>query len=152
LRKLTRPRSARMAANSVSRNFAWGLLTVGICCRISLTMVIGHSSVECSVAHVYSTRNGLICTLSHSKIVRSIAPRQEEKTMTLLLKQAFEKASQLPEELQDQLAQEMLEDIAGELQWDTTLAQSEDLLEQLAAQALREFEAGRTRPQGFDEL
>jgi hypothetical protein len=79
-------------------------------------------------------------------------PRQEEKTMTLLLKQAFEKASQLPEELQDQLAQEVLEDIAGELQWDTTLAQSEDLLEQLAAQALQEFEAGRTRPQGFDEL
>ena len=72
--------------------------------------------------------------------------------MTLLLKQAFEKASQLPDDLQDQLAQEVLEDIAGELQWDTTLAQSEDLLEQLVAQALREFEAGRTRPQGFDEL
>ena len=72
--------------------------------------------------------------------------------MTVLLKQAFEKASQLPDDLQDQLAQEVLEDIAGELQWDTTLAQSEDLLEQLAAQALREFEAGRTRPQGFDEL
>ena len=79
-------------------------------------------------------------------------PRQEEKTMTMLLKQAFEKASQLPDDLQDQLAQEVLEDIAGELQWDTTLAQSEALLEQLAAQALREFEAGRTRPQGFDEL
>ena len=62
--------------------------------------------------------------------------------MTILLKQAFEKASQLPDDLQDQLAQEVLEDIAGELQWDTTLAQSEDLLEQLAAQALREFEAG----------
>jgi hypothetical protein len=79
-------------------------------------------------------------------------PRQEEKTMTILLKQAFEKASQLPDDLQDQLAQEVLEDIAGELQWDTTLAQSEALLEKLAEQALQEFEAGRTRPQGFDEL
>jgi len=79
-------------------------------------------------------------------------PRQEDNTMTILLKQAFEKASQLPDGLQDQLAQEILEDIAGELQWDTTLAQSEALLEKLAAQALREFEAGRTRPQGFDEL
>jgi hypothetical protein len=79
-------------------------------------------------------------------------PRQEENTMTILLKQAFEKASQLPDDLQDQLAQEVLEDIAGELQWDTTLAQSEALLEKLAEQALREFEAGRTRPQGFDEL
>ena len=36
--------------------------------------------------------------------------------MTILLKQAFEKASQLPDDLQDQLAQEVLEDIAGELQ------------------------------------
>ena len=49
------------------------------------------------------------------------------------------------------MMQEVLEDIAGELQWDTTLAQLEELLEQLTAQALREFEAGRTRPQGFDE-
>jgi hypothetical protein len=72
--------------------------------------------------------------------------------MTILLKQAFEKASQLPDDLQDQLAQEVLEDIAGELQWDTTLAQSGELLEKLAEQALREFEAGRTHPQGFDEL
>ena len=69
-----------------------------------------------------------------------------------MLKQAFEKASQLPEDLQDQLAQEVLEDIAGELLRDTTLAQSEDLLEQLAAQALREFEADAPVPQGFDEL
>ena len=62
--------------------------------------------------------------------------------MTTLLQQAFEKASQLPVDLQDQLAQELLEDIAGELQWDTTFARSEDLLEQLAAKALQEFEAG----------
>jgi hypothetical protein len=72
--------------------------------------------------------------------------------MTILLQQAFEKASQLPAELQDQLAQDILDDIAGELQWDTTLARSEDLLEKLAGKALREFEAGRTHPQGFDEL
>ena len=62
--------------------------------------------------------------------------------MTILLKQAFEKASQLPADLQDQLAQEVLEDIAGELQWDTTLAQSEELLEKLAEQALRGIRGG----------
>ena len=77
---------------------------------------------------------------------------QERNTMTRLLKQAFDKASQLPDDLQDQLAHEVLEDIAGELRWDTTLAQSEELLEKLAEKALQEFEAGRTRPQGFDEL
>ena len=72
--------------------------------------------------------------------------------MTTLLQQAFEKATQLPADLQDQLAQDVLDDIVGELQWDTTLAHSEDLLEKLAEKALREFEAGHTRPQGFDEL
>src|SRR5712691_2481850 len=87
-----------------------------------------------------------------TQLIPGYPPRQEEKTMTTLLQQAFEKASQLPDDLQDQLAQDLLDDIAGELQWDTTLAHSEDLLEQLAEQALREFEAGRTRPQGFDEL
>jgi len=77
---------------------------------------------------------------------------QEEKTMTTLLQQAFEKAAQLPADLQDQLAQDLLDAIAGKLQWDTTLAHSEDLLEKLAEKALREFEAGRTRPQGFAAL
>ena len=72
--------------------------------------------------------------------------------MTTLLQKAFEQASQLPADLQDQLAQELLEDIAGERQWDATFADSEALLEQMATKALQEFEAGRTRPQGFDEL
>jgi hypothetical protein len=72
--------------------------------------------------------------------------------MTTLLQQAFEKASQLPAQLQDQLAKDLMDDISGELQWDATLARSEELLEKLAEKALREFEAGRTRPQGFDEL
>ena len=68
--------------------------------------------------------------------------------MTTLLQQVFEKASQLSADLQDQLAQDLLEDIAGEMQWDTTLAHSENLLEKLAEKALWKFEAGRTRPQG----
>jgi hypothetical protein len=72
--------------------------------------------------------------------------------MTTLLQQAFEKASQLPAELQDQIAQDLMSDISGELQRDTTLASSGDLLEKLAEKALRDFEAGRTRPQGFDEM
>jgi hypothetical protein len=58
----------------------------------------------------------------------------------------------LPADLQDQLAQDLLEDIAKEMQWDATLAHSEDLLKKLVEKALREFEAGRTRPQGFEEL
>jgi hypothetical protein len=72
--------------------------------------------------------------------------------MTSLLKQAFDKASQLPQDLQDQIAQDLLEEIEWELKWDETLAGSEDLLERLANKALQEFEAGKTVQKGFDEL
>ncbi len=37
--------------------------------------------------------------------------------MTTLLEQAFEAAQQLPGELQDELAQQLLDDIANELDW-----------------------------------
>jgi hypothetical protein len=72
--------------------------------------------------------------------------------MTELLKKAFEQASRLPDRLQDEVAQELLEDIDGEVQWDDTLARSKDKLEKMADRALQEFRAGRTRKAGFDEL
>lgn len=72
--------------------------------------------------------------------------------MTSLLKKAFDKASQLPPNLQDQIAQDLLEEIEWEFKWDETLAGSEDLLEKLANKALQEFEAGKTVRKGFDEL
>ncbi|HSF39100.1 MAG TPA: hypothetical protein VLT87_04855 [Thermoanaerobaculia bacterium] len=72
--------------------------------------------------------------------------------MTKLLKKAFEQASQLPEELQNEVALQLLEDVEGERRWDATLASSPDQLEKLADRALEEFRAGRTRKMGFDEL
>ena len=72
--------------------------------------------------------------------------------MTSLLKKAFDKASQLPLALQDQIAQGLLEEIEWELKWDETLTGSERLLEKLANEALAEFEAGKTVQKGFDEL
>jgi hypothetical protein len=72
--------------------------------------------------------------------------------MTKLLSQLFEKAAGLPEDLQDQLAQEMLEEIEGEFRWDQTLANSQDKLEKLAEKAAQDFRAGRTKEMGFDEL
>jgi hypothetical protein len=38
--------------------------------------------------------------------------------MTELLTQAFEKASELPDDLQDHLALDVLEEIEGESRWD----------------------------------
>ena len=72
--------------------------------------------------------------------------------MTTLLKEAFDMASQLPEDLQNQLARDLLDEIEWELKWDNTLSDSQDLLEKLAGNAIRDFEAGKTQKKGFDEL
>jgi hypothetical protein len=72
--------------------------------------------------------------------------------MTSLLKEAFEKASRLPPDLQDQIAQHLLDEIEWEFKWDKTLASSDDLLEKLANKAIKDFEAGKTHQKGFDEL
>jgi hypothetical protein len=72
--------------------------------------------------------------------------------MTRLLERAIEEASRLPETLQDEIAERLLDDIHGEEQWDQTLARSADALEKLADRALADFRAGRTKKMGFDEL
>jgi hypothetical protein len=72
--------------------------------------------------------------------------------MTNLLAQAFQKASQLPENLQDEIASELIEEIEWESRWDETLAQSQDKIDQLAQKALDEYLSGKTKEMGFDEL
>jgi predicted thioredoxin/glutaredoxin len=72
--------------------------------------------------------------------------------MTDLLAQAFAKASELPESLQDELARELLAGLVGEARWSAALTDSAETLDNLAEQALKEHEAGRTKEIGFDEL
>ena len=72
--------------------------------------------------------------------------------MTTLLSKAFEKASVLPETLQDEIARELLEEIEGERQWDKTLSKSAEKIDLLAQQALKEYKAGKTAAAGIDEL
>ena len=72
--------------------------------------------------------------------------------MTKLLSKAFEKAKNLPEGIQDEIAAILLEDIEGELKWDDTLKKSNEKLEKMASKALDNFRAGRTKKKGFDEL
>jgi hypothetical protein len=72
--------------------------------------------------------------------------------MTRLLTEAFDKAAQLPEGLQDELARDLIEEIAWETQWDETLSKSQDNLEKLAEKALRQYREGKTREMGFGEL
>jgi len=68
--------------------------------------------------------------------------------MTRLLTQAFKKASKLSEDLQDQIARELLEEIEGESHWDQTLAESEEQLELLAEKAAQQYRAGNIRLSG----
>ncbi len=73
--------------------------------------------------------------------------------MTNLLTEAFNKAQNLPEHLQNELAQQVIEDIESELQWQETLSQPQSSsLDQLARQALNDSLEGKTKEMGFDEL
>jgi len=62
------------------------------------------------------------------------------------------KAAKLPAAVQNQLAEQLLDDIEGETKWDTTIAKSQSTLEKLAEKARRAQRNGKTRSVGFDEL
>jgi len=74
--------------------------------------------------------------------------------MTKLLEQAFKKAQKLSNSLQDELAQQLLEDIENELKWQESLSDSDvnlDILEEMAQGALIEDREGKTEEKGFGE-
>ena len=68
--------------------------------------------------------------------------------MTELLQQAFEQAAKLPQPQQDTFARFLLAELDSERRWDELLnrPKSQDLLEQLADQAVAAHRAGRTQP------
>lgn len=70
--------------------------------------------------------------------------------MTKLLKKAFERLAKLPEDEQDAYAAILLEEIDSDDLWLKTLAESQDVLESLADEALKEHKAGKTTPLDFD--
>jgi hypothetical protein len=77
---------------------------------------------------------------------------ETEQAMTVQLEKAFAKASDLPRAVQQQLAEQILADIDGEAQWDKTMRNSQDFLEEMAAKARRAKRLGKTVRKGFDEL
>ena len=68
--------------------------------------------------------------------------------MTELLQQAFEQAAKLPQTQQDTFARFLLAELDAERRWAELLnrPESEDLLEQLADEAVAAHRAGRTQP------
>lgn len=72
--------------------------------------------------------------------------------MTDLLKEAFDKAAQLPPEEQDALAALLLEEMASEKRWEEAFARSQDQLSKMAKEALTEFHEGKTLPLDEDNM
>jgi hypothetical protein len=65
--------------------------------------------------------------------------------MTQLLESAFTEASKLSELQQNRLAQWLLDELLVDKKWDILFANSEDFLADLANEALREYEVGKTK-------
>jgi hypothetical protein len=72
--------------------------------------------------------------------------------MTTLLSQAFEQASLLPETEQDALAVRLLDKLHSEKRWSEAFAESQDVLETLADQALAAKQQGKTAPLDLGRL
>ncbi|PSF34511.1 hypothetical protein C7H19_18970 [Aphanothece hegewaldii CCALA 016] len=73
--------------------------------------------------------------------------------MTNLLIEAFKKAQDLPDYLQNELAEQLIQDVENELKWQQLLTQPQNVkLEELAAKALSDSMNGNTKKMGFDEL
>lgn len=65
--------------------------------------------------------------------------------MTELLEQAIARLKTLPASEQDALAAMILEELEDEVQWDEAFADSKDTLAILAAEAMAEDRAGKTK-------
>jgi hypothetical protein len=72
--------------------------------------------------------------------------------MTGQLKKAFEEASKLPENEQDELAQFVLVELSTERQWSEAFAGSGKRLQELAKEASAEHEQGSTKVLDPDTL
>jgi len=72
--------------------------------------------------------------------------------MTKLLEKAFKEASKLPVVEQNALAKWLVEELEAETKWEQMFSESEDILDQLADEALETHKKGKTRPLNIDHL
>jgi hypothetical protein len=70
--------------------------------------------------------------------------------MTQLLERAFTEASKLPDPEQDAFASLLLAELDSERRWAQAFAGTQGQLGALADEALREFDAGETRPMDLE--
>lgn len=72
--------------------------------------------------------------------------------MTQLLEHVFQEVSKLPDMQQNMIARWLLDEVLTEKKWDSLFVESEDFLENLADEALKEHRAGKTKPLDLDKL
>jgi len=72
--------------------------------------------------------------------------------MTNMLKKAFDEAAKLPEIEQNALARLVLEELKSDRKWDKQFAESEDVLAELAREALQEESNSETTDLDEDRL
>ena len=72
--------------------------------------------------------------------------------MTQLLEKAFKRVSKLPEIEQNVMAKWLIDELKSEKKWEKVFAESEDILEKLADEALAELAQGKTKPLDIDKL
>lgn len=72
--------------------------------------------------------------------------------MTTLLDSAFKKIETLPEIEQNIFARFIIDEIENEKKWENSFALSEDLLENMANEALIEFDSKKTSILDLDKL
>ena len=72
--------------------------------------------------------------------------------MTELLEKAFSEVSKLDESQQDSFARWLLEELESERRWEKAFNDSQDLLSQLADEALAEHRSGKTKRLDPDNL
>ena len=75
-----------------------------------------------------------------------IGSRKGAFMMTDLLDKAFEEASRLSQEEQDEIAIFILEELKSERRWAELLSSAPDELADMAKEARREYESGETEP------
>ncbi|HEX8523157.1 MAG TPA: hypothetical protein VF669_12945 [Tepidisphaeraceae bacterium] len=72
--------------------------------------------------------------------------------MTKLMQQAIEALRMLPEQKQDELARQLLHDIADDAQWEQSTEKHADAVSRLVADVLEADRRGETEPLDPDKL
>jgi len=77
---------------------------------------------------------------------------EKGEQMTKLLEKAFEEASRLPEMDYHAFAKWVIDELQSERAWARTFAESEDVLDKLACEAIVEKRKGKTIPLDLNRL